>query len=104
MRFRGGQRPQGKVAGIEQARGMTRVITMMRLMVVLMRIGVVQASSKTDGRKQREPRVYSDQANDTESPLSRPPSSAVCRTATGPEKRPIPRSRRCTPKAIHKSF
>ena len=104
MRFRGGQRPQSKVAGIEQACGMTWVIAMMRLMIVLMRNGVVRASSKADGRKQQETRVYSNQANDTEPPLTRPPSSAVCRTRTDTAKRPILRSRRCNPKGIHKSF
>jgi hypothetical protein len=57
MRFRGSQRSQGTVAGMELARGMIGVITTMPMMGVLMGMGVMEAGGKTEGRKQQEQRV-----------------------------------------------
>jgi hypothetical protein len=68
MRLRGGQCPQGKVAGIEQACGMVCVVMMMG---VLMSVVVMQAGRMADGRKQQERQIYGDRAKDTESPPTR---------------------------------
>jgi hypothetical protein len=78
MRFGSGQRPQGTVAGIEQAQGMICIITMMLMMGVLMCVGVVEAGSKTNGRKQQKQRVQGDQTNGTESLPAHPPPCGAC--------------------------
>jgi hypothetical protein len=78
MRCRGGQPSQGRVAGIEQALGMLWVITMMLMRSVVIGVGVVQAGSQTDGRKQQEQRVHDDQAHGTESLPAYPPPCTAC--------------------------
>jgi hypothetical protein len=63
---------------------MIRNIAMMLLMGVLIGLGVVVASGKTDGRKQQEQRVHGNETDDTE--------TLPVRTAIPPGDRQQPRS------------